>query len=212
MSFGRALLAGVFCAASITVVMAQGVTTTGGGSVGCSQMPALTGAVTSSAGNCNNTLAAGQAVANLGYTPLRPSNNLSDVTAATARTNLGLGTIATQGANAVALTGGTITGVVTSKAYSFTVPNSGDTVTLATNTDIAIIAPAAGLALLTITLPVCNAGYDGVEARYSSTQAITGLTVNASGGSVADAPVTLGLGAGNGYLCRGANTTWYRIF
>tara|TARA_R100000426_G_scaffold26647_1_gene22161 strand:+ start:6002 stop:8029 length:2028 start_codon:yes stop_codon:yes gene_type:complete len=36
------------------------------------------------------------------------SNNLSDVTASTARTNLGLGTIATQASNAVAITGGSL--------------------------------------------------------------------------------------------------------
>jgi hypothetical protein len=36
----------------------------------------------------------------LGYTPLNPANNLSEVTAATARTNLGLGTAATQNSSA----------------------------------------------------------------------------------------------------------------
>lgn len=45
-------------------------------------------------------LATGAAVSNIGYTPLNAANNLSDVTAATARTNLGLGTAATQNSTA----------------------------------------------------------------------------------------------------------------
>lgn len=48
----------------------------------------------------------------LGYTPLNPANNLSDVSSATAaRSSLGLGTMATQSSSSVAITGGSLTNV-----------------------------------------------------------------------------------------------------
>lgn len=46
----------------------------------------------------------------LGYTPLNPANNLSEVTAVTARTNLGLGTLATQSGTFSGTSSGTNTG------------------------------------------------------------------------------------------------------
>ena len=52
------------------------------------------GVVTSPVGNAN--LASGAAAANLGFTPLNPANNLSDLSSpSSAITNLGLGTLAT---------------------------------------------------------------------------------------------------------------------
>lgn len=52
---------------------------------------------TFSAGTLTNTPTSGQVTTALGYTPMNGANNLSEITiAATARTNLGLGTAATQ--------------------------------------------------------------------------------------------------------------------
>jgi hypothetical protein len=66
-------------------------------------------------------LTSGNVAAALGYTPLSPAGNLGGLgSAATARTNLGLGTLATQNANAVQATGGTIDGTVIGGSVSAT--------------------------------------------------------------------------------------------
>ncbi|VWD09242.1 gp48 [Burkholderia lata] len=98
------------------------------------------------------------------------------------------------------------------KAYAYSRPSSGATVTIASGTQTALIDPAATLAALTITLPSCSSSYDGSIARFSSTQAITALTLGAASGTVAAPATALAAGAGHGYLCRGANTTWYPLY
>jgi hypothetical protein len=97
-------------------------------------------------------------------------------------------------------------------SYTYNQPTTGGTVTLASGTQTAIIDPAGTLAALTVTLPGCTSGYDGSIARFSTSQVITALTVNATSGTVVGGPTTLGLGSGSGYLCRGSSTTWYRLY
>ena len=107
----------------IAILTASGVLPSG-------QFPALTGDVTSSAGSLTTSiasgavtsakLASGAAAANLGFTPLRPSNNLSDIAdAATARANLGISGTGGGGTAASALTGSTLaSGITTSSLTS----------------------------------------------------------------------------------------------
>lgn len=96
-------------------------------------------------------------------------------------------------------------------SYVYSAPTTGSTVTIASGTETEVIDPAGTLATLTVTLPACSSGYDGSVARFSSSQTITALTVNAASGTVSNAPTTIAAGGGFKFICRGSNTKWYVI-
>jgi hypothetical protein len=87
------------------------------------------------------------------------------------------------------------------------IPTTGGTVVITKR--ITLLNPAAGLATLTVTLPASPG--DGVQGIISSTRAITTLTVNGNGNTVANAPTTLAAGGSFGYIFDSAGAAWLRI-
>jgi len=116
------------------------------------------------------------------------SNNLSDLTnAASARTNLGLGTLAQQNANAVAITGGTMTGLPTP-----TLPGDVATKLYVDSVAAGLVVHAAVTLATAIALPAntYNNGAAGVGAT---------LTANANGALTVDG---IAVGGGNRILVK----------
>jgi hypothetical protein len=96
---------------------------------------------------------------------LTASNNLSDITtASTARTNLGLGTMATQNASSVAITGGSVTGMGS--------PSSGSDVATKTYVDNLV----AGLKTRIITRVATTTNVD-LTADLQNGDTIDGITL-----------------------------------
>lgn len=128
---------------------------------------------------------------------------------ATARTSLGLGTIATQAANAVAITGGTITGVTQIDVLEHVAPTEAATVNATAGTNTLILEPASALTDLTVNLPGTPTNGQRFTVAASG-DGITNLTLGAGAGTIAGAITTLAEDAFASYIYRTANTTWYR--
>jgi hypothetical protein len=95
------------------------------------------------------------------------------------------------------------------QAYDYQVLTTGFSYTFAAGTQTLVANPAGTLATGTITMPASPV--DGMVIRFSSSQAITALTVAANTGqSIVSAVTTLAAGGGAAYIYRLANTTWYR--
>jgi len=90
---------------------------------------------------------------------------------------------------------------------------TGGTVTFTDGKEIELIAPAGTLAALTVQLPSCGVARDGQVRRFTTTQAVTALTViGSAGATVVGAPTALtATQPGNraAFICSSAVTTWY---
>ncbi len=116
---------------------------------------------------------------------LRAGNNLSDLTStSTGRTNLGLGTLALQNANAIAVTGGTIAGtsLTTSSFANGTIASSHVTSPLTVDSTADVVFDS-GVTGRTTTL-VQTSSYFGILAHDGSFTDST-IAINNSTGAIA---------------------------
>jgi len=94
------------------------------------------------------------------------------------------------------------------QAYDYQVPTTGFSYTFAAGVQTLIMNPAGTLATGTITMPAAPA--DGMVITFSTTQAITALTVAANTGqTINNATTTLAVGQSMSYVYRSASTAWF---
>ena len=115
---------------------------------------------------------------NLNTGKLETSNNLSDLSSnSTARTNLGLGTIATQASNSVTITGGSISGI-TDLALADGGTGASDAATARTNLGLAIGTNVQAFSSQLSSL--ASVASNGIIAR-NGTNSLTSRTIVSGG-------------------------------
>jgi hypothetical protein len=88
----------------------------------------------------------------------------------------------------------------------YAVPTTGQNISMANNIGRLVLNPVGLLASLTITMP--SLPIDGQECSFSSSQAITVLTV--VGGTIIGGLTTLALGGFASFVYSQAASSWFR--
>lgn len=146
---------------------------------------------------------------------LQASNNLSDIgSASTARTNLGLGTIATQAAASVAITGGTINGTAigaTTITGSSSVSLANRTITATTSAAAAdyVVLVNATSAAVTYTLPAASSSTNRILVIQKIDSSTNTVTVSPNGSDTINGAASQAISTQYGAITVQSNgSTW----
>lgn len=101
---------------------------------------------------------------------------------------------------------------------TYSVPVSGNTITLTSVTRQLIVLPAGTIAALTIVTPAASTLVEGQRLGICGNQIVTTLTMTAGSGTTLDTaptamlvPVLTGAASCFEFIYRQSNTTWYRV-